>query len=674
MKRILIIIAILVLGVGSAWGATYYVDSSITDTNVASATPDFTTYNPVTFATGTGSSSVYKTLADVLAKSFSGDDIIYFRRGQTWAERLRFAAGGTSGHQIIISAFGAGAAPIITGGAATGSYYVDKSYITLNNINFKGKPVWGSGTAGQFTNVIFNYCIIEQSIAEGLVVPNNATPILNNVLILNNARDGITAAGVTGAAVSMVNCIVSGNGMTSGYGVRGASGNITLTNCIVTGNSQRASYNTNAAYTDGGGNLIQYLSRPVSYKNNSTYFVLSFDEETTDASYPLAVHAATSSYGAMFSIFAPKYSLGAQLQSDLVTLSGYGHEVGIHGWSHSSLTATTGFAVTTTNADATVNVNRTAQTIVLTTTTPGNTVTVDWSSADKTIADLKTAVAGKAWTITNTTTPNAVTDYLRLSSLADSGGAQAAPYSPGLDVAAGNNYPFWHDEIDDTILEIFAITGVTPVTMAYPYGDTSAALEAYIQAVAGLKGARGVNWSATQTLSSIDIFKVSTIAVDTDWLKGDGTEAVLRQRARHYIEWCQQTGTVFIFYVHTAANLTAAQISYIVDEVYSAGGQFITFSSLIDAIKTDHDTSNGLTYTKTYSDLTDYRLQYNSPAKNAGVLVTGVHDVAGVTDYAGNSVYNRNGIDIGCYEYMENQSLGTGPAITLGTGAGITLN
>jgi hypothetical protein len=101
-----------------AAGTIYYVDSSITDTNTASATPDFTTYNPTTFATDTGSASVYKTIADVNLKSFSAGDSILFRRGQTWRETLTVPSSGSTGSPITFGAYGdAGAAKPIFDGA-----------------------------------------------------------------------------------------------------------------------------------------------------------------------------------------------------------------------------------------------------------------------------------------------------------------------------------------------------------------------------------------------------------------------------------------------------------------------------------------------------------------------------------------------------------------------------
>lgn len=99
----------------SVSAATYYVDTSVTDTNVASATPDFTTYDHSAFTTGSGSDRVYKTIADINAGSFSGDDQILFRKGQTWRENLVVPSSGTSGHPIVFGSFGSGNKPILNG-------------------------------------------------------------------------------------------------------------------------------------------------------------------------------------------------------------------------------------------------------------------------------------------------------------------------------------------------------------------------------------------------------------------------------------------------------------------------------------------------------------------------------------------------------------------------------
>ncbi|MGO9636909.1 MAG: choice-of-anchor D domain-containing protein, partial [Terracidiphilus sp.] len=49
-------------------GNIYYVDNTIADINIASATPDCTTYNPTTYVCGTGSANAFATVADISSK------------------------------------------------------------------------------------------------------------------------------------------------------------------------------------------------------------------------------------------------------------------------------------------------------------------------------------------------------------------------------------------------------------------------------------------------------------------------------------------------------------------------------------------------------------------------------------------------------------------------------
>jgi hypothetical protein len=113
----------LIFFVHGASAATYYVDNSIVDTNIANATPDFTTYNHTTFETTGGSDSVFKTIADINAfAALQPDDQVLFRKGETWREQLTVPASGTDGHPITFGAYGDGDGPKILASSQLSSF------------------------------------------------------------------------------------------------------------------------------------------------------------------------------------------------------------------------------------------------------------------------------------------------------------------------------------------------------------------------------------------------------------------------------------------------------------------------------------------------------------------------------------------------------------------------
>ncbi len=148
MKRLFLIIVFLLL-CSSAWATTYYVDNLVTDTNVASATPDFTTYNPATFETTGGTASVFKTIADINAFSgLAAGSTALFRRGQIWREQLTIPSSGSEGSPITFGAYGSGADPIITGANIMGSWSLESANVYKTALVTEPKIVIINGALG----------------------------------------------------------------------------------------------------------------------------------------------------------------------------------------------------------------------------------------------------------------------------------------------------------------------------------------------------------------------------------------------------------------------------------------------------------------------------------------------------------------------------------------------
>lgn len=102
LRLIPIILSILILLAGSAWGATYYVDTAA-DGDAGAGTSE-------------AANVAWKTIAKVNASSFSAGDSILFKRGCcTWREQLTVPSSGSVGSPITFGAYGSGANPIING-------------------------------------------------------------------------------------------------------------------------------------------------------------------------------------------------------------------------------------------------------------------------------------------------------------------------------------------------------------------------------------------------------------------------------------------------------------------------------------------------------------------------------------------------------------------------------
>ncbi len=239
MKKLILLLLLLLLP-SLGWATTYYVDSAITDTYVASATPDFTTYNPVTFATDTGTDSVYKTIADVNAKSFAAGDTVYFRKGQTWTGvRLDPATSGSSGLPITFDSFGSGTVPIIDGTGATGALRINgKSYITIRNLTLQK----GSGACASLygDNTLFEYNTVQNGGAE-------------NIISYSAAAHDITIR----------SCTITGAN-TQGIYVGAGADKVTIEDNVIYSNGTHANTD-HGIYIQNGSNII--IRRNLCYSN-----------------------------------------------------------------------------------------------------------------------------------------------------------------------------------------------------------------------------------------------------------------------------------------------------------------------------------------------------------------------------------------------------------------------
>ena len=668
-----------------AAGTTYYVDAT----------------NGNDDDNGTSPETAWKTIGKVNASSFNAGDSILFKRGETWTTgTLTPASSGSAGDPIIFSDYGTGDKPKINPSGAYAVNTNNKSNLSFYNIRFEGNGIYidsgagihfegcstnrqvrGQGATatlnrcdikpttfergayfsdgGTFT---LNYCIITGAQREGIILTGATALIVNNCVIEAN-NNGIAPEGTN--VVTVKNSIIVGN-RTYGFFV-GSGATINYDYNLISGNGTSIAANVGGTGTknDGGHNLINYHPYINSYFNNNAYFSITSDDSWSQYWADLA-GALPSTVKCTF--FLNTHNASSSL-SQLQALVSAGHEIAAHGHSHTIMTTTTAFQVSSTNTNPTVNVDIANSQIILYCDEAERRVTVDWSQEDKTISDLKTAVLGKGWTITN---PSVVSDALKLASLADSGGPQECPYTTNLDRVAPN-YAFFREEIQDSADWIATNLGQTPNALAYPWGLSDAEVWAYLKDISTLKGARAARGTSGEPLESItNIYDIVMLSLAT--LKGDGTEEAIRANARHFCNYGRSTGRLMTILTHSASELTPTQVGWFVDEAMTCGGQFKTFGQIISEIREGHSTTDGYNYTKTYPDVSDYRLQSTSPCIDAGT------DVGLTEDYAGNPIYGAP--DIGAYEYQPLEAgvtvsatvAETAELMVYGTTTGVSIN
>lgn len=627
-KLKLLIILVMLLPAW-AWGAAYYVDSvNGSDSN-----------NGLTINTPKQDSSL--SWVNNSARQ-QPDDVINFARGSTWNATLAVQASGTSGHPVTFQAYGTGNAPQFNGGSysvTTGT----KNYIVFNRLRFSAKRAYLSGSNGVTHSIKFQYCVFDRSgfgsVLMGLHIVNSNIDLLN-CRVSGNEGNGVQVDAGS-SYIYIRNSQVIGNGFnsTSYFGIYSGAGNtIDYDYTLIAGNGANP-YSSNlnlsiasATVIDGGHNLINQYPLTKSLVSKESYVVMTVDDK--DAAYVKSLQAVAPNIPITF--FVNTGTLTDPVQY-LIDIKNAGGEIASHTWSHSNMSLTTGFAITTTNTNPTCNVDVTNSQIILATTTGGNSVTFSWVG-NKTITDLKTAVAGKGWTISTTTNIN---DAMHLAALKDSSGAQVVPYSPLLDKSAPN-YAFFREEIDTVATWMTANLGYAPTSFSWPNGNTDTSAQTYLINNGNYLGARTVGGTVTWAEpDSYNLYNIQT-KFSGDY-KGDGSEATIRAAARSYLVCAQVMGGVLTFLNHSSAELTAQQFGWLTDELRKGGANFATMGQALAAIRASHSTADNITYTKTFStDISDYRLKPSSPCKNAGV------SVGLTTDFLDKPI--RGLPDIGAYE------------------------
>ena len=191
-KYIVVFIFVALMAASAQAAVVYYIDATGgSDSN-----------------NGLSPSSPWKTINKINKTSFflPGDSIL-LKRGESWNETLTVLVGGTAGASITLSSYGAGAKPIINGGAAAAiqARAANRGYWTIDGLDLRSSGAFDNGASWAIYHNWWASNGVELPIP-GWIVQNcsfNAGVMLfgPNTIVRNNVFDGTgnTSAAIRGA-------------------------------------------------------------------------------------------------------------------------------------------------------------------------------------------------------------------------------------------------------------------------------------------------------------------------------------------------------------------------------------------------------------------------------------------------------------------------------------------
>ncbi len=527
--------------------------------------------------------------------------------------------------------------------SGTGGNDFTLQYSTIQGCNVNEGVAFYGDSSG-----IVKYSIISNSDTKPLITTSGGAGIMHNgtgtVNLYNNEISGSNYVAVrlnAAGTLNVYNNIIWGSIYRLNYTLMHATGTLNYGNNIIMQNwapGSVTSYvhrNISGTPTDAGGNLTTSYPKLTRSSRNGYIIIASDDGEYYSYVADMETLLNTYGYKMSWAVNAGDVERNATLRTNVQGLANRGVvEIVIHGYSHSDPTLT-GNTFSITKAAHTINVNRTTDQIIIDGAAP---VTVTGFKA-KSLKTIRTELAAGGCTLGSMATN--LEDYTLGESLADSAGGQASPYTPQLKINGNTDgYLYVETTYAKAVMEA-QLTGYTAKSFGTPNGSMSSGVATAIQ-TAGFRSARTHEENTTSPLiSSIDLMYVPISMIGTD-MKGL-TDAATQNNIRSLCETLSQYGGVMVLLAHTASEFSIADWTLALDIIKNEYQQIqvVSQSQFADIVKDSGTwtTADNRTYTRTWTDLSDYRLRASSPANKTGIAIAGIHDQAGCLTFDGKSCY-----------------------------------
>jgi hypothetical protein len=542
--------------------------------------------------------------------------------------------------------------------------------ITFNRLraeNAGGSDVYMSGNASDSQSVTFNYSIIgghrtgyaKSAIGAIQRIGNDGviTVNINNSLVYGGNQAAIHAQ-YEKTTVNIKNSIIMSSpmGVFQSYSViyTGTTSAFVIDHSLILGppgGTYTSYYSTPANVTEGVGVVKNTLPLFIRPRSPLQWFNLRNDDYDLD--YWEAAAAVYEAHGVRGTFYGvPKGLITKPNYAErLAALVNAGHDVGAHGYSHVHVTsATWGLAVQYTGGGASCTLTNDGATFATNCSVAEHSVSYDLASAAyDSLDEVKNALNA---TGNYNASVSAVDNYgwSLMTSLADVAAQdiKTASYQCLFDAAR-----FRSDEtvkaktwFDATIQGAGAPTYSCQI-FCYPYNETDDSYAAAVQAAEYIGTPNAAAWNHSGTLEEVYPYRMHCATPSMAW---DATEADFRAATRAAIAGIQQSAMLGQINSHMTTEASATELGWIIDELQTHGIQIRLLKDILADVTTsglwaDAD-GNGTRWTRTLTDVSDYRPRPGSPLINAGVAIAGL-----TTDFAGRSVPYSTAPTIGPYEY-----------------------
>ena len=526
---------------------------------------------------------------------------------------------------------GASGANMVTGGGLSSSWTIQYSQLVNSPIN----PAGTSST----------------------IAITSGTLNLYNDFIGGSQGYGGTVTGGNSGIINLKNSIIlPGSNSIGGVPVanNGANNFLNLDNNILVKNWFSGVYKTGTPTIEN--NTIS--SSPLIKKHPRKAFLVPSVDDCAAISYATSVLEPILGANGEKGTLAIQGDCAGANQSILRSMLSRGiFSVGVHSYSHSDMSLS-GVAFTVTKPSGStigmVNIDRMVNTITLTddggTHVISNFKTATLYSIKNQISNFRNGSSGNYWSVSNIPVGlSASSDESSLGEiLSDSVGAKVSPYNAQLLIDTTNATGFYNVEIAQAKSAVNSALGINAPVFIPPYGYSNANTED-AAFNAGFSASRPGSFSANSQylLDSIDLYRIGYFTLSA-------VSPATHENVAALLEAISQFGGIAAVLAHNTSEYTSADWQFLLNEAKEYPEITVTdLDTAINTIKTggDWSTSDNKTYTKAWTDESDYTLKYNSPAIDAGI------STSLTIDFSGNPIYGTP--DIGAYEYQPPHAIGT---------------